>query len=197
MITRYDILNHAFYYRGCLEGSALHGKLIDCYNQINPLPRGYHVKYTDPWCAAYVSAIMKMAGLSNFPSECGVYEMKKKFEMAGESYEFQPKIARDVYPADLIFFKHSHVGIITGITNTIVWTIEGNANDSVMTRHYSKNDPSILGYGIIDLPIDSVVTDVISGKYGNGVDRRNRLRKDGYNYEEVQKDVNIRLRGWD
>lgn len=38
-----------------------------------------------------------------------------------------------------------------------------------------------------------IVSDVISGKYGNGDDRKNRLESIGYNYREVQDAVNKAL----
>lgn len=39
-------------------------------------------------------------------------------------------------------------------------------------------------------PINEIVKEVINGKWGNGNDRRQRLEKAGYNYEEIQKAVN-------
>lgn len=41
--------------------------------------------------------------------------------------------------------------------------------------------------------LDSVVKAVIAGKYGNGNDRKNRLRKEGYDPDEVQRLVNLKL----
>ena len=51
-------------------------------------------------------------------------------------------------------------------------------------------------------PVDNVVyktnedlaTEVIQGLWGNGQDRKNRLTKAGYNYNEIQKIVNERLK---
>lgn len=41
-----------------------------------------------------------------------------------------------------------------------------------------------------------VVDDVIKGKYGNGQTRKKKLAEAGYDYAEVQKKVNERLRGY-
>ena len=41
----------------------------------------------------------------------------------------------------------------------------------------------------------AVAVEVILGKWGNGVDRRNRLTKAGYNYENVQSIVNALCNG--
>lgn len=38
--------------------------------------------------------------------------------------------------------------------------------------------------------VEQLAKEVIDGKWGNGIDRKNRLTKAGYNYSEVQKKVN-------
>ena len=43
-------------------------------------------------------------------------------------------------------------------------------------------------------PISDVVDEVIAGKWSSGNDRRQRLTKAGYNYNEVQAEVNKRLK---
>ena len=42
--------------------------------------------------------------------------------------------------------------------------------------------------------VTEIAKEVIQGKWGNGVDRKNRLEKAGYNYNEVQKKVNMLLK---
>ena len=42
--------------------------------------------------------------------------------------------------------------------------------------------------------VDEIAKEVIQGKWGNGTDRKNRLEKAGYNYNEVQKKVNTLLK---
>ena len=48
---------------------------------------------------------------------------------------------------------------------------------------------------ITSLSIEEVAKEVIAGKYGNGVTRKNNLEKLGYNYSEVQSLVNKILKG--
>lgn len=52
---------------------------------------------------------------------------------------------------DQIFFKNSerinHTGIVVNVTETFVYTIEGNSSNKVQNRSYSLNDKSIAGYG--------------------------------------------------
>ncbi|MDO5015301.1 MAG: GH25 family lysozyme [Clostridia bacterium] len=40
---------------------------------------------------------------------------------------------------------------------------------------------------------DEIVKEVIAGKWGNGNDRKQRLEKAGYNYYEIQKEVNKKM----
>ena len=42
--------------------------------------------------------------------------------------------------------------------------------------------------------VTEIAKEVIQGKWGNGADRKNRLEKAGYNYNEVQKKVNMLLK---
>lgn len=60
---------------------------------------------------------------------------------------------------DQIFFKNSerinHTGIVASVTNSTVYTIEGNSSNRVMHRSYYINDTNIAGYGRPDW---SVVT---------------------------------------
>lgn len=43
--------------------------------------------------------------------------------------------------------------------------------------------------------IKTIAKEVIQGKWGNGTDRKKRLNAAGYNYTEVQKEVNKMLKG--
>ena len=41
-----------------------------------------------------------------------------------------------------------HTGIVSRIENGLLYTIEGNSNDSVKINQYPIEDPQILGYGV-------------------------------------------------
>ena len=61
---------------GTKEGSREHRQILEVYNAIRPLPSGYAVKQTDPWCAAFVSAAAVMAGVEQLlPLECSCSRM--------------------------------------------------------------------------------------------------------------------------
>ncbi len=52
---------------------------------------------------------------------------------------------------DQIFFKNSerinHTGIVVNVSDTTVYTIEGNSSNNVQNHSYSLKDKSIAGYG--------------------------------------------------
>ena len=54
--TSTQIINQAKSWIGCKESDGSHKKIIDVYNSQKSLARGYKAKYTDSWCAIFVSA---------------------------------------------------------------------------------------------------------------------------------------------
>lgn len=70
---------------GCREADGSHKKIIDTYNAHRPLARNYSVKYTDAWCATFVSACAIKTGMTDFiPTECGCGQMIALFQKLGE-----------------------------------------------------------------------------------------------------------------
>lgn len=142
---------------GCKESNGTHRKIIDLYNSHKPLARGYKVKYTDAWCATFVSAVAIKAGLTDIiPTECGCNPMIQLFKNMGcwvENDAYVPK------PADIIFYdwqdsgvgdnvgSSDHVGIVVSVTGNTIKVIEGNINDSVGYRSIKVNGKFIRGYG--------------------------------------------------
>lgn len=55
------------------------------------------------------------------------------------------------------------------------------------------DEKAMFDKGIAKKPLETIVSEVIDGKWGNGNDRRQRLTKAGYDYEEVRQAVNKRL----
>lgn len=193
-------------YIGTVEGSVNHHAIIDYYNNnIKPLPRGYKVKYTDAWCATFASVIMKMCGAYNAPYECSVIQMYKKAKSHGQ-------IINNPVAGDFVIYDWKnngtldHVGIIESVSGNTLKVVEGNYNHAVKTRQVSKKSSEIECFFRVPCAesvnintnndnIDKVVNDVIKGKYGNGNLRKQRLSALGYNYAEIQKLVNAKLRG--
>lgn len=192
-MTKIDYINKCKSYLNIHEGTPLHKFIIDNYNHISPLPRGYKVNYKDAWCAAFISSVAFMCGSKSFPFECSAEKMRQKTKGVKEPYE-----------GCLVFFGNkyaSHVGLVTKITKTYLFTIEGNANNSVLERKYKIDDAKILSYGAVSydkeknlLPDITIVKEVIQGKWGNGEERIKRLTEAGYNAKKIQKAVNNALK---
>ena len=67
-----DILDLATSWIGRNEKDGTHKYIIDIYNSHKPLARGYKVKYTDSWCATFISALAIKLGYTDIiPTECG------------------------------------------------------------------------------------------------------------------------------
>ena len=50
---------------GCKESDGSHKQILNVYNSHRPLPRGWKMLSTNPWCAATVSAAFIKAGLTD------------------------------------------------------------------------------------------------------------------------------------
>lgn len=196
-----DFSTYAKRFIGVKEGSKEHHAIIDSYNRIKPLPRGYKVKYTDAWCATFVSFVMKECGAVNPPYECGVADMYAKALRNHQTITEPRKNCFVIYD-----WGHNgsldHIGIVDSISGSTMTVIEGNKNDAVGVRTISRYDPSVVKFIYVTQKpptakhnnYDKIVSDVINGKYGNGNDRKNALKKAGYDYNTIQKLVNERLK---
>lgn len=110
------------------------------------------------WCAIFVSWVMIVCGIAK--------EVVLRFASCTAGMKWFIKQGRwknakayggtyTPVPGILIFFSKghkltdpSHVGIVTKVTSTYVYTVEGNTSDAVHERKYLLNDPYIIGYGV-------------------------------------------------
>ncbi len=145
---------------GYNEADGSHRQIVDVYNSHRPLARGYALKYTDAWCAGFVSAVAIKLGLTDImPTEVGVGEMIKLYQRLGrwkESDSYIPK------PGDVIMYAWgdngvgdctsgaSHVGIVVSCDGKIITVIEGNKSDAVGYREIAVNGRYIRGFGLPD-----------------------------------------------
>lgn len=141
---------------GKKESNGSHKEIIDLYNTIRPLPRGYKVKYTDAWCATTVSAAFHKLGYDEiFPLECGCNPMIAKAAEMGiwvENDAYVPK------PGDAILYDwqdngvgdnkggSEHVGIVENVIGRTISVIEGNYADSVKRRDIAVDGKFIRGF---------------------------------------------------
>lgn len=151
---------------GCKESDGSHKKIIDVYNGHKPLARGYAVKYTDAWCATFVSAVAIAVGYTDIiPTECGCGEMLNLFKKLGcwqESDDYAPN------PGDIIFYDwedtgkgdntgySDHVGIVEEVNGRTITVIEGNYSNSVKRRYISFDAKLIRGFGVPKYSEDAV-----------------------------------------
>ena len=96
---RKKYVDYAITYLGCKESDgSRHKKIIDLYNSHTPLAQGYKMKYTDAWCACYVSAMAIGCGLEDIiPLEvsCGRYiTLAKKHGHLGGERQLHPQNRR-------------------------------------------------------------------------------------------------------
>lgn len=198
MITKEQYINKAMEFLGVTEGTYKHKTIVKAYNSIKPLPRGYKLTMYDSWCAGFVSAIASLAGFgSEFPYECGAQKMTEKAQkMKLWAQVKSPKVGwLCVY--DWQKDGHAdHVGIVTEVTAKQIKVIEGNYNDSVKIRTIKKDAPTIKGYIALRFKESALKSDndiakeVIKGLWGNGEERKKKLKKAGYDPVQIQKLVN-------
>lgn len=143
---------------GRKEGNGSHKVIIDTYNSHKPLPRGYAVTYSDPWCAAAVSAAAIEAGVTDIiPRECSCARMIDLFKKMGRWQE------NDAYAplfGDIVFYdwdddgkgdcdgNPEHVGVVERVAGGVITVIEGNYHDAVGRRTITVNNRYIRGYGL-------------------------------------------------
>lgn len=141
---------------GCKESDGSHKKIIDLYNSCKPLARGYAVKYTDAWCATYVSAVAIKVGLTDIiPRECGCNQFIQLAKAMGiwvENDAYTPK------EGDIILYdwqdngvgdntgSADHIGIVVSVSAGKIKVIEGNMSNSVGYRSLDVNGKFIRGF---------------------------------------------------
>ena len=219
-VTAQDVVNTAVGWLGCNEADGSFRKIIDLYNSMKPLPRGYEVKYTDEWCDTFVSAVAIKAGAVDLIGrECGCEQHIKIFKQKGiwqEDGTVRPQVGWVVlYNWDDTTQPNDgwsdHIGYVAEVHSSFIRVIEGNRNGKVDYRDIVFAYGCIRGYACPKYAnsssnkpvqpqkptqdIDSVARDVIAGKYGNGDARRQALINAGYNPDAVQERVNAILSG--
>lgn len=169
MATRNQIVKQAQMWVGCKESNGTHKHIIDIYNNDKPLPRGYKVKYTDEWCATFVSAVgIKCDAKDIILKECSCSKMIELHKANGTWVE------NDAYvpaPGDLILYdwedkkpkeentnRPNHIGIVEKVVGNTITVIEGNYRASVKRRTLKVNGKYIRGYVVPKYEVEKVET---------------------------------------
>lgn len=210
--SRQAVVDLALSWIGKKESDGSHKEIIDIYNSHRPLPRGTKMQYNWAWCACTWSALgIKLGYTDIWPLEISVpYLLTKAKEMG-------IWIENDAYvpePGDAILYdwgdsgvgdntgSPDHVGVVVKVdaakgTMTIV---EGNYSNACKARTLKINGRYIRGFITPKYTDNSskdyqaIAKEVISGKWGNGVERVKKLKAAGYDAVKVQSIVNDILR---
>ena len=167
--TRQKVLDIAKAWIGRNERDGTFKEIIDLYNSYKPLPVGYKVKYSDEWCATFVSAVFIKAGLTaiGFP-ECSCRRMVDLYKAAGrwqEADDYKPK------PGDLIMYDWAdtgrgdnlgnpdHVGFVAEVNGSSLRILEGNRGQAVAYRTVEVDGKYIRGYCLPDYASAPAVED--------------------------------------
>ena len=153
---RQKTLDTALAWLGKNEADGSHREIIDFYNTYSPLPRGYKVKYTDEWCATFVSAVFIKMGLTDIaPPECSCQKMIELHKALGTGEESDSYIPE---PGDIIMYDWAdsgdgdnsgwadHVGIVYSVSDREITVIEGNRKNAVGWRTVTVDGKQIRGY---------------------------------------------------
>ena len=135
------VVEQAKSWLGYNEYDGTHKKIIDVYNAQKPLPVGYAVKYTDEWCATFVSAVVVQLGYTDIiPTECSCPRMVKLMQSKGIWVEDENRVPN---VGDILFYDWrdngvgdnkgdaDHVGIVERVSGNTITVIEGNYSNSV------------------------------------------------------------------
>lgn len=152
---RYEYALTAAGFLGAKEGSGEHQRILDAYNSIQPLPRGYGMKKNDPWCAAFVSAAAVLAGVGHLvPLECSCGRIIEKAKNMGIWLEDDAHVPN---VGDWVVYNWDanktgddtgapdHVGVIIGVDSEL-HVVEGNYENAVKLRKIPVNWEKIRGF---------------------------------------------------
>ena len=110
-------------------------------------------QYT-PWCGCFLSwaADQKKASINGDPPRFAKVDDGMKLFRDGQ---WRDSSATPI-PGDYVFFgwdrdsDPDHVGAVLFVDETQLYTIEGNSGGRVAVNCYPKNDPRIVGYGVLN-----------------------------------------------
>jgi GH25 family lysozyme M1 (1,4-beta-N-acetylmuramidase) len=213
-VTAQEILAIAKGYLGTYQGDSKHHEIIDTYNAQNNLPNGYRVTYYDSWCDTFVSTIFLKANAVDLigGTECGVERHVQIFKKKG-IWEEDGTITPE--PGDIIVYNWDdntqpndgfadHIGFVYEVNGNNIVTLEGNASSQVKFCNVKVGSGNIRGYAkprydkastkdlkpIPEISLEEIANEVLDGKWGNGLQRKNALTAAGWDYDEVQRKVN-------
>lgn len=143
---------------GTAEGSEMHKTIVDLYNRIDPLPRGYRAVLSDDWCAIFLCGIAHSLGYRGWPFECSCSMLIGLAEAQGRWHRPGTYLPQ---PGDWVIYdwgpngRVDHIGAVAWIEEGSLWIVEGNNGDSVRLRSIASDDERI--YGCVELDFAELV----------------------------------------
>ena len=196
---RNKVLEIAKAWLGKKESDGSHKAIIDVYNAQKPLPSGYKVKYTDAWCATFVSAVAIKAGCTDIiPCECSCPRQIELFKKLGA---WEENDARTPEPGDIIYYdwddsgkgdnkgNSDHVGIVEKVSGGKITVIEGNYSNAVKRRTLEVNGKYIRGYGVPKYGKETVVAKKETTEAPTEAKKQPTADSNGYTLTQFIKDV--------
>lgn len=113
------------------------------------------------WSSMFVAFCLSYAG-ADIPVNAGAEAMRLEWDNAGlykSAAEGSPE------PGNVIFLKKGNgqeanaLAIITGIDKNTIHTIEGDLGNTVAETEYTRDDPAIMGYGLVPARDTLIVLD--------------------------------------
>lgn len=137
-----------------LNGESGHKWVVNTYNSIKPLPRGYKLQMDDYWCASTIAAIFHSFGYDDLAEcSCSVMIVKaKKLGIWVENDAYRPQVG------DLLLYDWQdtgkgdntgdpdHIGIVIKVDGNKLTIREGNKKGTVGNRSMTVNGKTIRGY---------------------------------------------------
>ncbi|MCQ2962206.1 MAG: CHAP domain-containing protein [archaeon] len=181
--------------------------IVDTYNSIYPLPVGYRLQYSDAWCAATYSAAFHAAGYDAIcPSECSCPRMIEKAKSLGIWVENDAYIPA---PGDAVLYDWQdngagdnvgtadHVGMVVNVEGNKIYVVEGNVNDSVVTRVIGVNSQYIRGFvapkfdEVAQAPQSTPISNASDIKAGDVVKVKNAVTYNGQPFVTYRESYNV------
>lgn len=194
--TANKVIEQAKAWIGKKEADGTHKAIIDVYNAHKPLAQGYKVKYTDSWCATFVSAVAIKTGCTDIiPLECSCPRQIELFKKIGA---WEENDARTPEPGDIIYYDwddsgkgdnvgvSDHVGIVEKVANGKITVIEGNYFNAVKRRTLEVNGKYIRGYGV---PKYDTKATVSKKETTTDTKKQPSVASNGYTLTQFVKDV--------
>ena len=157
---RERVVAEAVKYLGVKEGSEEHKHIVDIYNNgLSKLPRGYKLRYTDPWCAGFISYVGIVLGIAHvILPEVGCGPMIELYKKAGRWMEADNYIPK---PGDICMLDwDAQKGECLGDPEHVEWVewcdgkdiglIGGNYDNQVKRRTVCVEYVKIRGYCLPD-----------------------------------------------